>query len=62
MAYQAFTAERGIKPVIHAVDELLGEEGGRLATLELIAQYPEMDAICAPVDAFAAGVIKRCTI
>lgn len=58
VAYQAFTAERGIKPVIHTVDELLGEEGGRLATLELIAQYPEMDAICAPVDAFAAGVIQ----
>ena len=57
-AYQAFADEWRMKPIVKKVDETRGETGGREAALELFARHPELDAICAPVDALAVGVTQ----
>lgn len=57
-AYAAFAkAHRMQQPIAAVADEALGEEGGRVAALELLARHPQIDAICAPVDAFAVGAV-----
>lgn len=56
-AYQAFAAEHRMKPIVQTADEHGGEDGGRTATLELMAQHPRVDALCVPVDAFAVGAV-----
>lgn len=56
-AYEAFAEERGLEPVVVKVDERAGEQGGRAGTAELLAAHPALDAICAPVDAFAVGAV-----
>ncbi|MFD2270696.1 substrate-binding domain-containing protein [Undibacterium arcticum] len=40
---------------ISKADESGGEESGRLTCMQLMADHPEIDAICVPVDAFATG-------
>jgi DNA-binding LacI/PurR family transcriptional regulator len=35
----------------------LGEAGGFDACTRLLAQYPDTDALCVPVDAFAVGAL-----
>ncbi|HEY4066781.1 MAG TPA: LacI family DNA-binding transcriptional regulator [Burkholderiaceae bacterium] len=57
-AYAAFAAARRMKPIVFQGDEKLGEEAGRLTTLEMMARHPTIDAICAPVDAFAVGAVR----
>jgi DNA-binding LacI/PurR family transcriptional regulator len=47
-----------MKPLIATAEEATGEEGGRQATRELLRRHPEIDAICAPVDAFAVGALQ----
>jgi len=57
-AYDAFVAEHGLGAVVAKVDEHEGEEGGHAATQDLLKEHPELDAICAPVDAFAVGAVR----
>lgn len=45
--------------VIARADEAGGEAAGREACRTLLEQHPALDAICAPVDAFAVGVVKQ---
>lgn len=56
--YRAFAQARAMPPLVRRLDERGGDEGGRLETLRLLAEHPEIDAICAPVDAFAAGAVR----
>ena len=56
-AYQAFAAAHGQTPLLSLVDEAEGENGGRQATLALLAAHPDIDAFCVPVDAFASGAV-----
>lgn len=56
-AYAAFAAQHGQTPLLVEVDESRGEEGGREATLALLAAHPDIDALCIPVDAFASGAL-----
>lgn len=39
------------------VEESLGEAGGFDACARLLTQYPDTDALCVPVDAFAVGAL-----
>jgi DNA-binding LacI/PurR family transcriptional regulator len=57
-AYETFASERRMKPLVFRCDENLGEEAGRSATLAMLSQHPKIDAICAPVDAFAVGSVR----
>lgn len=56
-AYDEFSAAHGMRPCYEQVDESLGEEGGRDACGRLLALYPDIDALCVPVDAFAVGAL-----
>lgn len=56
--YRSVASELGMKPLIATAEEATGEEGGRQATRELLRRHPEIDAICAPVDAFAVGALQ----
>ena len=40
------------------VDERGGEQAGYDAAFRLLRTHPEVDAICAPVDAFAIGAVQ----
>lgn len=60
-AYAGFVAEHGIESVVATVDERDGEGGGHAATQELLRTHPQLDAICAPVDAFAVGAVRALT-
>lgn len=56
--YTACIRKHRLPKMVAKADEYGGEEAGRLAAHELLADYPDIDAICVPVDAFASGVIK----
>ncbi|MBN8757473.1 MULTISPECIES: LacI family DNA-binding transcriptional regulator [Variovorax] len=56
-AYLAFAAAHGQAPLMSLVDEVKGESGGREAALTLLAEHPDIDAFCVPVDAFATGAV-----
>ena len=56
-AYAEFAKTHRMRPITAVADELLGEEGGRIAAREMLRQEPQLDAICAPVDAFAVGAV-----
>jgi DNA-binding LacI/PurR family transcriptional regulator len=58
LAYEAFASEHRMRPMLYRVDENQGEEAGRSATLDLLKRHPDIDAICAPVDAFAVGAVS----
>lgn len=57
-AYRRYARRTRRACVIARADEAQGEEAGRRETLRLIAEHPEIDALCAPVDAFAVGAQK----
>lgn len=57
-AYQEFAAPREMEPLVLTLDERLGEAGAAAATAELLKAHPEIDGICAPVDAFAVGAAQ----
>ena len=57
-AYAEFAAAHRMTPLVVRADEAQGEEAGRAATAELLARHAEVDAICAPVDAFAVGAAR----
>ena len=58
-AYRAFTVRQGQPCLLMKADEAGGEEAGRWACEQLLTAYPDIDAICAPVDAFAVGVAAQ---
>jgi DNA-binding LacI/PurR family transcriptional regulator len=60
-AYERFCATTGQMPMIALVDEQEGEQGGYDHTLRLLAEHPELDAVCATVDAFATGCLRALT-
>jgi DNA-binding LacI/PurR family transcriptional regulator len=55
--YAAFAAKHGFSPLAVRVDEAGGEAAARDAALRLLESYPNIDALCVPVDAFAIGVL-----
>jgi DNA-binding LacI/PurR family transcriptional regulator len=57
-AYARFCSTHGIEPLIALADEAGGEEAGREACAALLAEHPEVDGLCALVDAFAVGAIQ----
>lgn len=59
--YQAFAAARGFTPVVARAEEAGGEPAGVTACTRLLAEHPDIDAICAPVDAFAVGAVRAVT-
>ena len=56
--YLAIAGERGFSPVIVEADEEGGEAAGYEATLQLLAEHPELDALCVPIDTFASGAAR----
>lgn len=57
-AYAQFAAERGMPSVVVAVPEAGGEDSGYAGGVRLLAEHPEVDAVCAAVDAFAVGCVR----
>lgn len=57
-AYWAFAQAHGMAPLVRRLDERGGEESGDLETQHLLTEHPDIDAICAPVDAFAVGAVR----
>jgi DNA-binding LacI/PurR family transcriptional regulator len=57
-AYSDFAAGHGLEPIVIRVDEQEGEAGGYRAALALLEAHPDVDGICALVDAFAVGVVR----
>jgi DNA-binding LacI/PurR family transcriptional regulator len=55
--YTAFIRRHRFPRMVAKADEYGGEEAGKAACRELLADYPDIDAICVPVDAFATGAI-----
>ncbi len=45
-------------PIVTRAAEQGGEAAGRAACQRLLADYPDIDAICAPVDALAVGAVR----
>lgn len=57
-AYLAWSRERSLAPIVATLDERAAEEAGRQATLTLLEREPAIDAIYAPLDAFAVGALR----
>lgn len=55
--YREFTQEMGLPCELVKAPEALGEAAGAEACGRLLAQMPGLDALCAPVDAFAVGAM-----
>lgn len=56
--YLAMVEQLGAQPVIVEAEEPEGEPGGYQATATLLAEHPELDALCVPIDAFASGAVR----
>lgn len=56
--YDRFVSERGMASVVVAVPEEGGEESGYAGCVRLLEEYPDLDAVCAGVDAFAVGCVR----
>lgn len=59
--YRDFMAEQELQPLVVTADEAGGEEAGYHSCLQVLEQDPEVDAICAMVDAFAVGAVRALT-
>lgn len=57
-AYSDFVTGHGLEPIVIRLDEQEGEAGGYSAALALLKSHPDVDGICALVDAFAVGVVR----
>ncbi|NHH99184.1 LacI family DNA-binding transcriptional regulator [Oceanimonas sp. MB9] len=57
-AYLDFTRRHQLPCSIIRAEEMGGEDAGAEACRRLLAEQPGVDAICAPVDAFAVGVVR----
>ncbi|WP_432262219.1 LacI family DNA-binding transcriptional regulator [Cupriavidus sp. TMH.W2] len=58
-AYREFTQAMGLPCHIVKAAEEHGEAAGAEACAQLLAQMPALDALCAPVDAFAVGAMAH---
>lgn len=56
--YEQFCAQHGMTPVIAVADESGGEAAGQEACVSLLREHPDIDALCALVDAFAVGAVQ----
>lgn len=56
--YEAFCNAHGMAAVIAIADESGGEAAGREACAALLREHPEIDGLCALVDAFAVGAVQ----
>ncbi|TDD85404.1 LacI family DNA-binding transcriptional regulator [Saccharopolyspora karakumensis] len=59
--YRDFTAEGGVPALVTLADEAGGEEAGYRSCVEILDRNPDVDAICAVVDAFAVGAVRALT-
>ncbi len=57
-AYREFARETAATCLIARAEESGGEDAGYAESVRLLSESPEIDAICAPVDAFAVGAIR----
>ncbi|WP_245933160.1 LacI family DNA-binding transcriptional regulator [Caballeronia novacaledonica] len=57
-SYERFCAAHGMTPVIAVADESGGEDAGRDACTALLRDHPDVDGLCALVDAFAVGSVQ----
>ncbi|SAK51878.1 LacI family DNA-binding transcriptional regulator [Caballeronia ptereochthonis] len=57
-AYARFCATHGMTPLIAVADESGGEDAGRDACASLLDEHPDVDGLCALVDAFAVGAVR----
>ncbi|WP_346351302.1 LacI family DNA-binding transcriptional regulator [Oceanimonas sp. AH20CE76] len=57
-AYRDFSERHSLPCLTIKADETGGEDAGAEACRRLLADHPELDAICAPVDAFAVGAVR----
>ncbi len=55
--YQGWAAGLGMPELVVAVPESGGVTAGRAGCARLLAEHPEVDAVCAVVDAFAVGCV-----
>ncbi|MBS0448886.1 MAG: LacI family DNA-binding transcriptional regulator [Proteobacteria bacterium] len=56
--YERLAEAREMPLRMAQIDEADGEEGGRRAMAELLAARPDIDGVCALVDAFAVGAAR----
>jgi DNA-binding LacI/PurR family transcriptional regulator len=56
--YERFCEAHGMTPLVAAADESGGEDAGREACASMLAAHPEVDGLCALVDAFAVGAVQ----
>ena len=56
--YRRFATRLLSDPIVVRVDERGGETAAQAACARLLAEHPKIDAICAPVDAFAVGCVR----
>lgn len=57
-AYERKAEEYGWTPIVAAEPEAGGEQAGYDRCAALLAEHPEIDAVCAMVDAFAVGAVR----
>ncbi|GAA2488402.1 LacI family DNA-binding transcriptional regulator [Streptomyces gobitricini] len=57
-AYLRAAAGHGWEPVVATASEQGGEQAGYDACAALLAGHPDVDAVCALVDAFAVGAVR----
>ncbi|MEU9593545.1 substrate-binding domain-containing protein [Streptomyces sp. NPDC048219] len=57
-AYERIAERHGWTPVVARVPESGGEEAGYERCAALLAEHPDVDAVCALVDAFAVGAVR----
>lgn len=56
--YERFLDEHGMTPLVAPADESRGEDARREACASMLAPHPEVDGLCARVDAFALGAVR----
>ena len=57
-AYRAWATVQRQPSLLARADEGRGEEGGYQVAQALLAEHPQIDAFCVPVDAFAVGAVR----
>ncbi|MFJ2740681.1 substrate-binding domain-containing protein [Streptomyces sp. NPDC087440] len=57
-AYERVCARYGWEPVVAHAPEEGGEDAGYESCAALLAAHPDLDAVCAMVDAFAVGAVR----
>ncbi|MET9294884.1 substrate-binding domain-containing protein [Streptomyces sp. NPDC003077] len=57
-AYERLARQHGWTPIVARAPESGGEQAGYERCAALLAEHPEVDAVCALVDAFAVGAVR----